>query len=420
MKKNLFSIFICFTLLLNIFGCSPSPAKNESAGTKAEYTEATSPEEETTAPSSKEETVAKAIWQDPNNVVLLWSSNVDYEYSIYRSNNPSNGFEYIGRSTIGSYRDATVKHPNEYYYIIKAKNLKTQQVMEFDPICAVIAPEEVDSVSVIMYHNFVSDADKENGIEFEEYSISPSDFEQDLIWLKENGYVTITSAELLYFLENKEPIPQKAVILSIDDGSWGVYTNAWPLLKKHGMKADFNVIGDQIDATWELLHSGGSRENNPAPFCTWEELIEMQKSGEINICSHTYGLHKYNKEKRVGMSMMENESPAEFAQVVKKDYNLALSCIEGWTGTMTATVAYPYSKRSTLGDHIVLENTGYKILMAGEGARGTAGNYFVRGCDFSNQFTLMSRPCRMNGTPISVYLERIQKKDASNGVNNPA
>lgn len=417
MKKNLFSIFICFTLLLNIFGCSPSPAKNESTGTKAEYTEATSPEEETTAPSSKEETVAKAIWQDPNNVVLLWSSNVDYEYSIYRSNNPSNGFEYIGRSTIGSYRDATVKHPNEYYYIIKAKNLKTQQVMEFDPICAVIAPEEVDSVSVIMYHNFVSDADKENGIEFEEYSISPSDFEQDLIWLKENGYVTITSAELLYFLENKEPIPQKAVILSIDDGSWGVYTNAWPLLKKHGMKADFNVIGDQIDATWELLHSGGSRENNPAPFCTWEELIEMQKSGEINICSHTYGLHKYNKEKRVGMSMMENESPEEFAQVVKKDYNLALSCIEGWTGTMTATVAYPYSKRSSLGDKIVLENTGYKILMAGEGARGTAGNYFVRGCDFSNQFTLMSRPCRMNGTPISVYLERIQRKDARNGVN---
>ena len=95
MKKKLFSIFICFTLLLNIFGCSPSPAKNESTGTKAEYTEATLPEEETTAPSSKEETVAKAIWQDPNNVVLLWSSNVDYEYSIYRSNNPSNGVNGI-------------------------------------------------------------------------------------------------------------------------------------------------------------------------------------------------------------------------------------------------------------------------------------------------------------------------------------
>ena len=403
-------IFICIALLLNVFGCAPSPVVTEKMGTK-------SSEEGTTVPSSDEEMVAKAIWQDPNNVVLLWSSSINYEYSIYRSNNSNNGFEYIGKSITSSYRDATAKYPNEYYYKIKAKSLKTQQVVEFDPICAVVAQNEVDAVSVIMYHNFISEEDMANGIEFEEYSISPSDFEEDLIWLKENGYVTITSAELLYFLENKEPIPKKAVILSIDDGSWGVYTNAWPLLKKHGMKADFNVIGEQIDATWELLHSGGTRENEAAPFCTWEELIEMQKSGEINICSHTYGMHIYNKEKRVGMSMMQNESPEEFAQVVKKDYNLALSCIEGWTGIMTETVAYPYSKRSAIGDQIVLENTGYKILMAGEGARGTAGNYFVRGCDFSNQLTLMSRPCRMNGTPISVYLERIQEKDASNGVN---
>lgn len=105
------------------------------------------------------------------------------------------------------------------------------------------------------------------------------------------------------------------------------------------MKADFNVIGAQIDATWDLLHSGGTRDGDPAPFCTWEELIEIQTSGEINICSHTYSMHVYNKEKRIGMSMMENESSEDFAKVVKKDYNLALSCIEGWTGIMTETVA---------------------------------------------------------------------------------
>lgn len=420
MKKLFLPILLCLALLLSVFGCSSSPDAVQGTGTPSSRPQIQSTEAEAPKiPSFEEEPLAKAIWQDPNNVVLLWNGSINYEYSIYRSNNPETGFEYLGRSLTGSYRDAAAEYPNEYYYKIKAKNLKTQQVIELEPICAVIAPDEVDSVSVIMYHNFVSEEDIRNGIEFEEYSISPSDFEQDLIWLKENGYVTITSAELLYFLENKEPIPKKAVILSIDDGSWGVYTNAWPLLKKHGMKADFNVIGAQIDATWELLHSGGTRVGEPAPYCTWEELIEMQKSGEINICSHTYGLHVYNKQKRVGMSMMESESPEEFAQVVKKDYQLALSCIQGWTGIMTDTVAYPYSKRSTLGDQIVLENTGYKILMAGEGARGTAGNYFVRGCDFSNQFTLMSRPCRMNGTPISVYLERIQEKDARNGVNAP-
>ena len=418
MKKNLLLLFICLVLLLNVFGCVSSSVADENTKVSSlEENKVQSTKEPPPTSSFDDEIIAKAIWQDPNNVVLLWSSSINYEYSIYRSNNSNTGFEYIGETVTESYRDATAKYPNEYYYKIKAKNPQTQQVIESGPIVAIVDPDKLDTVSVIMYHNFVSQEDIENGIEFEEYSISPSDFELDLIWLKENGYVTITSAELLYFLKNKEPIPQKAVILSIDDGSWGVYTNAWPLLKKYGMKADFNVIGAQIDATWDKLHSGGTREGEPAPFCTWEELIEMQVSGEINICSHTYGMHIYNKEHRVGMSMMENESPEEFAKAVKKDYNLALSCIEGWTGNMTETVAYPYSVRSPLGDQIVLENTGYKILMAGKDARGTAGNYFVRGCDFSNQLTLMSRPCRMNGTPISVYLERIQEKDASNGVN---
>lgn len=402
-------IVVCLSLLLGILGCTdPS---NEEITLPVQTSTETTPllNEENQSPT--EDSVVRAIWQDVNNVVVLWNNTPNCEYSIYRSNNPDGGFEYIGRSTVGSYRDATAEYPNSYYYKVKERNIETQQVVEFDAVCAIVDPDEVGSVSVIMYHNFVSEEDIASEIEFEEYSISPEDFEQDLIWLKENGYVTITSRELLYFLENKEPIPEKAVIISIDDGSWGVYTNAWPLLKKHGMKADFNVIGAQIDATWEMLHEGGTREGEPAPFCTWEELVEMQTSGEINICSHTYGMHVYDREKRAGMSMMENESPESFAQAVIKDYNLARSCIEGWTGIMTDTVAYPYSKRSDLGDKIVLENTGYKILMAGDKARGTAGNYFVRDCDFSQQLTLMSRPCRMDGTPISVYLERIQEKD---------
>ena len=127
MKRNLLPIFLCLALLLNVFGCAPSPIADESTGPQSsEGTEVQSTEEETTVPSSEEEMLAKAIWQDPNNVVLLWSSSFNYEYSIYRSNNSNNGFKYVGRSITGSYRDATAKYPNEYYYIIKAKNLKNR------------------------------------------------------------------------------------------------------------------------------------------------------------------------------------------------------------------------------------------------------------------------------------------------------
>ena len=366
--------------------------------------------------SLKDAVEGKAVWQDPNNVVVLWETEQNCNYKILRSSSRDGEYSYIGESRVGSYRDDTATYPENYFYKIERLNILTKQLKLSEPIQAIVSSEDVSSVSVIMYHNFVSKEDIKSGIEYEEYSISPEDFEKDLIWLKDNGYVTITSEELLKFLEEKKPLPQKAVILSIDDGSWGVYKNAWPLLKKYGMKADLNVIGAQIDATWESLDSGKTRAGEAAPFCTWEELAEMQKSGVINVCSHTYGLHVYNKNKRIGMNLMEGETQEEFTAVVEEDYELSLKCIRGWIGKAPRTVAYPYSKRCVESDNIILSNTGYEILMAGEGARGTVGNYFVTGCDISHQLMLISRPCRMDGTPISVYLEKIERED-NNGIN---
>lgn len=366
---------------------------------------------------SMETTVeGKAIWQDPNNIVVIWETEQNCKYKVLRSSSRDGEYSYVGESQVGSYRDNTVKYPENYFYKIERTNYLSKQVELSEPIGTVVNSEALSSVSVIMYHNFVSEEDVKNGIEYEEYSISPEDFEEDLIWLKNNGYITITSDELLEFLEKKEALPSKAVVISIDDGSWGVYKHAWPLLKKHGMKADLNVIGAQIDATWETLNSGKTRDGEAAPFCTWEELAEMQKSGVINICSHTYGLHVYNRNERIGMNLMENETEEEFTTVVKEDYNLSVKCIRGWVGKAPKTVAYPYSKRCIESDNIILSNTGYEILMAGEGARGTVGNYFVTDCDISNQLMLISRPCRMDGTPISVYLERIERED-NNGIN---
>lgn len=154
-----------------------------------------------------------------------------------------------------------------------------------------------------------------------------------------------------------------------------------------------------------------------APYCVWEELTEMERSGEINLCSHTYGLHRFNNDGRTGASMKEGETAEEYAAVVKADYDLCVSCIGGWTGTAPTTMAYPYSRRSSESDALLLANTGYQILMGGANARGTAANYFVDGADAASQLRIMSRPCRMEGTPISEYLAAADAEDAANGVN---
>ena len=222
---------------------------------------------------------------------------------------------------------------------------------------------------------------------------------------------------MIDYINGLKPLPPKAVIISIDDGTEGVYKNGWPLLREYRAKADFNLIGENIDSAWELVHGGGTRVGQSAPYCVWEELTEMERSGEINLCSHTYGLHRFNNDGRTGASMKEGETAEEYAAVVKADYDLCVSCIGGWTGTAPTTMAYPYSRRSSESDALLLANTGYQILMGGANARGTAANYFVDSADAASQLRIMSRPCRMEGTPISEYLAAADAEDAANGVN---
>ena len=367
-----------------------------------------------TAGAAESWTLDSATWQDPNHVILMWTAREGETYEIYRSQTRDGDYALIGTASSGSFRDDEAAWPESCYYRVCPLAPDGTKGAMSEPMQAGTNSQSLSKVTVLMYHNFITQEDVANGVEFEEYSLDPADFEADLQYFRDNGYTTITSEDLLAYINGEKPLPDKALIISIDDGTQGVYTNAWPLLKKYRMKADFNLIGEQVDAAWETVDSGGTRLGESAPYCVWEELIEMQDSGEINLCSHTYALHRYNREGRIGASLLEGETLEDYAAVIRADYELMVSCLGGWTGENPTTVAYPYSRRSAESDAALLENTGYEILMAGEGARGTASNYFVDGASDESQLRLMSRPCRMEGHPAREYLEAA---DQANGVN---
>lgn len=70
----------------------------------------------------------------------------------------------------------------------------------------------------------------------------------------------------------------------------------WPAEEGHTYQI---YRSDSQNGDYELIDGGGTRDGQSAPYCQWNELIEMSESGEINIGSHTYGLHHYNTEGRV-------------------------------------------------------------------------------------------------------------------------
>lgn len=361
--------------------------------------------------------VESATWQDPSHVMLIWQAESGDIYNVYRSAAQEGSYTLLGTAVGGSYRDDSVRWPDAPYYIVEQVLPDGRPGERSAPIQAGTNPRSLSKVTVIMYHNFITEADEAEGVVFEEYSLRPAELEADLQYLRSHGYTTITSDDVIAYLNGEKPLPAKAVILSIDDGTEGVYRNAWPLLRTYRAKADFNLIGENIDEAWYLVHDGGTRVGQSAPYCVWEELVEMEQSGEINLCSHTYGLHRYNNDGRTGANRKEGESDADYAAVVRADYELCVSCIGGWTGRNPTTMAYPYSRRSSSTDDLILANTGYELLMGGEQARGTASNYFVDGAPAESQLRILSRPCRMEGHPIQEYLEAVDQTDGANGVN---
>jgi peptidoglycan/xylan/chitin deacetylase (PgdA/CDA1 family) len=126
-------------------------------------------------------------------------------------------------------------------------------------------------VPILMYH-YLSAPPPDANIYRQDLSVSPELFAAHLDAMQEAGYTTITLYELVAYLVNGVPLPEKPVIITFDDGYRDTYANAFPLLKSHGMVATFFVITDFMD------------EERPE-YLTWDMAREMLAAG-MRIESH--------------------------------------------------------------------------------------------------------------------------------------
>ena len=108
---------------------------------------------------------------------------------------------------------------------------------------------------VLEYHNFT-----ENASQAADYTMTVSALRRDLDFLRDNGYTTVLPRELAAGqLDDGSPLPQKAVLLTFDDGYESNYTLAFPILREYGAKAAISLITSRIDERAD-------------GFLTWDEL----------------------------------------------------------------------------------------------------------------------------------------------------
>lgn len=103
-------------------------------------------------------------------------------------------------------------------------------------------------------------------------TISPYEFETQLSYLRQEGYHAITPRQLADYVEYGQPLPDKPIVITFDDGYMDNYQEAYPLLEKYGFKATFFVIANFVGTSDRYMN--------------WEQLKELNKQG-YDIESHT-------------------------------------------------------------------------------------------------------------------------------------
>jgi len=185
------------------------------------------------------------------------------------------------------------------------------------------------SIPVLMYHSI--DYEKGN-----ELRLPKEQFKEQMKYLKDNGYTTLTLNELYNFLEKNKPIPGKSIVITLDDGYVDNYTNAYPILKELGLNATVFVVTSNIDKDKRTLTS--------------KQIKEMDEAG-IQIASHTYNHDKLDDlpyEKQL-QTMKKSKDDLEKILNHKVDF-----------------IAYPYGKWNEESIKAA-KDAGYKMAFTTQG-----------------------------------------------------
>ncbi|NND66064.1 MAG: polysaccharide deacetylase family protein [Halioglobus sp.] len=174
------------------------------------------------------------------------------------------------------------------------------------------------TLPILCYHQFSV------GKASHQLELSAADFEAQLLYLKRNRYRILSFAEVEQIMLKGQPIPERAVVITIDDGYRSVYDVAWPLLKKHGVKATLFNYTDFIGA--------------PAAM-TWEQTREMAASELIEIESHAKSHSSLSRQPA-------DSSQSGYLERLRAEIRGSNKAFDRHLGSTPRFLSYPYGNSS--------------------------------------------------------------------------
>ncbi|EFN7286780.1 poly-beta-1,6-N-acetyl-D-glucosamine N-deacetylase PgaB [Escherichia coli] len=147
-------------------------------------------------------------------------------------------------------------------------------------------PWPQNSFVAISWHNVEDDAADQRFM-----SVRTSALREQFAWLRENGYQPVSINQIREAHRGGNPLPNKAVLLSFDDGYQSFYTRVFPILEAFQWPALWAPVGSWIDTPMNQKVKFGDEMVDRHYFATWQQIREIARSPLVEIGSHTWNSH---------------------------------------------------------------------------------------------------------------------------------
>ncbi len=196
-------------------------------------------------------------------------------------------------------------------------------------------------------------------------SVTTRTFVQFLDWLKGTGWEAISLDDVSAAARGIRKLPDKAVLLTFDDGYRSLYTRVFPLLKAYRYPAVAALVGSWMeDGDDDSVRDGdsedtvqyGDRKVPRSNFISWDEAREMEASGLVEFASHSYDLHRgvranpqgnFSSAAKTWMydpRTRTYEDDAEYIARIRADLVHSRTMMEANLGHPPRTLAWPYGR----------------------------------------------------------------------------
>ncbi len=199
-------------------------------------------------------------------------------------------------------------------------------------------------------------------------TVSPAALRDQIRRAREAGWAFLSVSELLALRGRPGAIPPRTMVLTFDDGYRSFSGKVLPILREEGVKATLAIVDTFID----------SPPPGIPPLMTWDEVRAADRSGFVEIASHSHALHRYettNPYRDTGPSTTTRrylldegryENRDEYRNRIREDLLAARRRLRKELGHDVRVLAWPYGEHNAAACRIAAE-AGFRATLGLDG-----------------------------------------------------